>query len=167
MTVLILLLALLFQPPAAASVGVFPLPVAVDQSDGEVAPRPNALLTPGRTRPLSLDVVCSTRWGVDRRVVTTAMKRHVFAAYGLAWDTRGEYEVDHLIPRSLGGADDVLNLWPQPWAGTYGARRKDVLEVKLGKLVCAGELPLRAAQRAIAADWVAAYDRYVDMKGAR
>jgi hypothetical protein len=36
---------------------------------------------------------------------------------------RAAYEVDHKIPRSLGGADDVLNLWPQPWAGEWGARQ--------------------------------------------
>lgn len=71
-------------------------------------------------------------------------------------------ELDHLIPLSLGGAPlSIRNLWPQPAAGRLGYHRKDVLEVRLNRLVCAGSLTLRTAQLAIATNWVAAYRRYV------
>jgi hypothetical protein len=56
--------------------------------------------------------------------VTAAMKRKVFARYGLKGNTdrackRDAHgrrcEIDHSISRELGGADDVDNLWPQPY----------------------------------------------------
>ncbi len=118
--------------------------------------RPNPDLTPGAVRPLTLGTVCTTRWGVDRRHVTTAMRRHVFAAYGIPWERRADYELDHLVPRSLAGADDILNLFPQPWPS---ARKKDRLEVALGKRVCAGTMTLPQAQRAFRTDWMAAYQQ--------
>lgn len=124
--------------------------------------RPNHVLTRGLTRDLSLKTVCETRWGVDRRKVTLSMKRRVFAAYGLPWASHALYEVDHLIPRSLAGADDTVNLWPQAWAGPYGAHQKDHLEIILGKLVCNGSMTLEFAQEAIRVDWIAAYRLYVE-----
>ena len=118
----------------------------------------NQDLTPGLIRPLSVETICATKWGLDRRFVTTAMKRHIAAAYGIPWTNRSCCEFDHLIPRSLGGADDILNLWPQSWAD---AKQKDHLEIILGNLVCAKKLSLYGAQRAIAKDWRAAYQIYV------
>jgi hypothetical protein len=41
---------------------------------------------------------------------------------------------------------------------------KDALERKLYKLVCAGQLDLKTAQRGIASDWIEAYKKYVRMK---
>jgi hypothetical protein len=37
-----------------------------------------------------------------------------------------------------------------------------VLERKLHKLVCAGQLDLKTAQRDIASNWIEAYKKYVD-----
>jgi hypothetical protein len=71
------------------------------------------------------------------------------------------HEVDHLISLELGGSNAIRNLWPEPYAGVWGARTKDKLENRLHALVCAGSLTLQAAQRAISVDWVAAYQRYV------
>lgn len=122
---------------------------------------PHRTLTPGVIRPLSRQIVCETRWGKDTRHVTQAMKKQVFASYGIQWSQRSLYEVDHLIPRSLAGADDVRNLWPEAWAGATGARVKDHLEVVLGRKVCRGELSLREAQEAIRSDWRAAFRKYV------
>jgi hypothetical protein len=110
---------------------------------------PNVALTPGAARPLTTAEVCATKWGLDRRFVTERMKRHVFAAYGIDLADRGLYEVDHLVPRELGGADDLLNLWPQPWVGPQNARVKDREENRLHRAVCAGTLTLAAAQRAM------------------
>jgi hypothetical protein len=73
-----------------------------------------------------------------------------------------DYEEDHLISLELGGAPkNEQNLWPEAYAGSCGARVKDVIERKLNRLVCSGDLPLRMAQHMIATDWVAAYNRYV------
>ena len=38
---------------------------------------------------------------------------------------------------------------------------KDALERKLHKLVCAGQLDVKTAQREIASDWIEAYKKYV------
>lgn len=110
--------------------------------------------TPGLVRPLTLQTICITRWGLDRRAVTIAMKRHVAHAYGIAWTARREFEFDHLIPRSLGGADDERNLWPQRWPD---AHHKDRFEVAVHTAVCAGTLTLPAAQTLFHEDWRAAY----------
>jgi hypothetical protein len=58
---------------------------------------------------------------------------------------------------------DPRNLWPEPSVSADGWRadRKDELEKVLARLVCAGRMPLADAQRAMAADWTAAYGRYV------
>lgn len=125
--------------------------------------RPQPLLTPGLTRALSTRTICTTRWRLDRRHVTIAMKRRVAAAYGVAWVDRAAYEFDHLIPRQLGGADDVRNLWPQKWVDgqAMGARAKDRTENATQQAVCAGRLSLKAAQRQMVADWTVLHAQLV------
>ncbi len=79
-----------------------------------------------------------------------------------------DYEEDHLIPLSLGGAPaDRRNLWPEPRRPDDGwtAERKDQLEDVLHRLLCDGGVGLRTAQWAIAKDWTAAYARYVKAEG--
>jgi hypothetical protein len=65
------------------------------------------------------------------------------------------------VSLELGGSNAIANLWPEPYAGRWGARTKDVLENRLHDLVCDGRLRLRAAQRLEARNWVAAYRRFV------
>lgn len=120
---------------------------------------PDPSLTPGRVRPLSKQEICGTRWGLDRRRVTARMRREVASAYGLAVEEVSTCcELDHLVPRSMGGADHVANLWPQPWPE---ARLKDRLEVRMDRLVCAGRVPLVEAQRMFRTDWRDGYRRHV------
>jgi hypothetical protein len=124
------------------------------------ADRPSRELTPGVTRPISRTAVCSTRWGL---IVATSRRRcaEVFAAYGIPYSQHRSYELDHLVPRELGGADDVANLWPQKWTGPYNARQKDRLENALHRAVCAGELSLHDAQESIRRDWLSSYRLWV------
>ena len=71
-----------------------------------------------------------------------------------------KYEEDHLISLQLGGnPSDPKNLWPEPYAG-IGARKKDVAETALKRLVCANQLKLVDAQKAIL-NWPVAYKKYV------
>lgn len=84
-----------------------------------------------------------------------------FSSYGLSIHDRDLYEVDHLIPISLGGNNEIKNLWPQPYAGSRGAHQKDALEAQLRGLVCTGKLGLADAQHAVAEDWWSAYQRYM------
>jgi hypothetical protein len=72
------------------------------------------------------------------------------------------YEEDHLISLEIGGDPrSPDNLWPEPWFGNWNAHMKDVLENKLHRMVCDGQIPLRAAQKAIASDWVGEYRKVV------
>jgi hypothetical protein len=74
------------------------------------------------------------------------------------------YEEDHLISLEIGGnPTDPKNLWPQPYAG-IGARIKDQVENKLHNLVCSGKITLAQAQKEIATNWYAAYQKYVGVK---
>lgn len=74
------------------------------------------------------------------------------------------YEEDHLISLQLGGhPTDPKNLFPEPYAGN-NARKKDVVETKLKRLVCDGTITLKTAQTAIAKNWVLAYNKYVTTK---
>lgn len=138
---------------------------------------PNARLTPG---VISADVtpaninqtICVSGYTSGRRLddgrtvrpspsYTTALKRSQIVQYGYA-DTRlADYEEDHLIPLELGGDGYARgNLWPEPYAGTTGARIKDKVENALHRLVCSGQIALRTAQRAIETNWYAAYLKY-------
>jgi hypothetical protein len=136
---------------------------------------PNLMLTPGVVRgDLTLRKICRTKWGRDARHVSKAMKQQVFTAYGLSGnidpacirDASGRHcEIDHLISRELGGADDVRNLWPQSYGSMpWNAVRKDCIETRLHKEVCAkhATITLKQAQDDIRLNWTAVYLRYYE-----
>ena len=126
--------------------------------------------TPGKSRPgLTKDKICAIKWGKDARHVTEAMKDEAFGRYGYSGyddhrctpDVHGATcEIDHLISRELGGADDVDNLWPQSFGGRWNAHLKDTLENRLHKELCAGNLSLKAARQMLLLDWRKAYRFY-------
>jgi hypothetical protein len=131
---------------------------------------PDPTLTPGVARTdISQDQICATKWGTDERHVTDTMKGKVFANYGYTgnYDPRcvpsgnRHCEIDHLISRELGGADDVANLWPQAYGSQpWNADLKDKLENRLHKEMCAGNVTLQEAQDMLVKDWRVAYKRY-------
>jgi hypothetical protein len=105
--------------------------------------------------------VCRPGYSKTVRHTPGKVKTAVYRAYGLD-RTESHFEIDHLISLELGGADLQANLWPQSYdTRPWGAHEKDALENRLQAMVCAGELPLEQAQKEIAADWIAAYERYV------
>ncbi len=121
---------------------------------------PRPALTPGVILTVSRARVCTSGYASSIRDVSDADKAAVYARYGVEW-VPYQHEVDHLISLELGGSNAIRNLWPEPYAGRWGARTKDALENRLHELVCEGRLPLRSAQRQEARNWVAAYRRYV------
>ena len=74
-----------------------------------------------------------------------------YPAYGIA--SGAPSELDHLVPLELGGSNDAANLWPE--VGSL-PNPKDEVENALHNAVCDGKVGLRAAQRAIAANWLTA-----------
>jgi hypothetical protein len=115
---------------------------------------PDAGCTPGSIRTSDSRGVCVPGSSRRARNVSPALKRAVYRSYGIRRHRRGAYEVDHLVPLELGGANDIANLWPQPVSPPPGYHEKDGLENALHDLVCHGRASLDWAQRAIAGDWV-------------
>jgi hypothetical protein len=117
-------------------------------------------LTPGVALNVSAGQVCVPGYASSVRNVSSSLKDDVYARYNRA-HVPYAHEVDHLISLSLGGSNDLRNLWPEPYKGRWGALTKDRLEYRLHAMVCAGEIRLKAAQRQESRNWVAAYRRYV------
>jgi hypothetical protein len=83
--------------------------------------------------------------------ITGPIKVKLLAAYGYA--AGSEAELDHVVPLTLGGANSVSNLAPQP--GPI-PNAKDTVELRLAQAVCAGRVTLAEAQRRVATDWTTA-----------
>jgi hypothetical protein len=118
-------------------------------------PLPNAALTPGDIFYVAVEQLAHSGYTRTVRNVSNATKHQVYLAYGIT-DTHG-YVIDHLIPLEIGGSNEVTNLWPQP---KKEARIKDKLEETLHHLIISHRVDLAIAQQEVAANWVAAYDKY-------
>jgi hypothetical protein len=131
-------------------------------------PKPRAGITPGETRPITIEEVCR-----DPEAVVVApdipenTRQKVFAAYGIKSAKANQFEVDYLITPDLGGTESIRNLWPEPYSARWNARVKDRLEQRLHQLVCSGKLDLATAQHDIAVDWIGAYKKYVGAEASR
>ena len=123
---------------------------------------PRHALTPGVSLSVTRARICVSGYASGARDVSDAEKAAVYVRYGTVWVPYA-HEVDHLISLELGGSNVIRNLWPEPYAGAWGARTKDVLENRLHDLVCAGQLALASAQRQEASNWVVAYRKYVGL----
>lgn len=127
--------------------------MALDKDQGIVAYLPDANFTPGATRTTDPKEVCSQTTKQFRKTTAT-MKRRAYSEYAAKKIKDRCCEVDHLVPLELGGADDVVNLWPQPYPQAHW---KDAVEGWLHREVCAGRRELVSSQRAIATNWYALY----------
>ena len=133
---------------------------------------PDAACTPGAvdaavTQADIATTVCRHGYSASVRPpvgLTEPAKFRSMASYDASGPPSG-YEYDHLVPLGLGGSSDVRNLWAEPDQGSpgqfdagdgYGRNAKDGVESRLAAAVCAGRLPLGAAQDAIARDWTTA-----------
>jgi hypothetical protein len=153
----------------------FPAPGSCHARGSGLFVLPDPRCTPGVYSPAvaqgTIDrTICVTGYTKTVRPpesVTEPEKRAAIAAYG---DYRGSrlsgYELDHLVPLSLGGApNSAANLWPEPdypggHAHSFQLNPKDRVEVRLRALVCERRVSLSAARRALATDWIRAYDSY-------
>lgn len=110
--------------------------------------RPDPACTTGPLNPAVTDpkaTICVPGWPLDaRRSLAGATKVLVYDAYGVPAGDRGtKYVLDHLVPIEAGGAPDAFeNLWPEEIAD---ARRKDVVEGRARREICAGRTTVAAA----------------------
>ena len=122
---------------------------------------PNSDLTPGAVISTDMAQVCRPGYAENHGRISSRLKAEIYQRYGIDKAAQ-HHEIDRLIPLSLGGSDELGNLWPQslktkPW----NAVAKNRLALRLHDMVCAGELPLAQAQKEIAEDWIAAYETYI------
>lgn len=150
---------------------------------------PDAAITPGVTDPAVTDaaMLCSHQWGQGQagqppvkgagtltysqaaRHTSEGLKNQVFTDYGLKNPKDGgkSYEIDHLVPLSIGGRDVEKNLWPQSRNTSLemNAWLKDKLETRLYNILCNHKpddpaVTVQEAQTALRTDWTQAYQKY-------
>jgi len=141
---------------------------------------PNIKVTPGAINPAVTQVnlkttICSSGFLAKIKPTQSSLNKIMVSQLAtLPYSGYGDrnikhFEEDLLIPLELGGsATSSKNLWPEPFdlgfgdrTKDFGARTKDLVEVKLHSLVCSGSLSLKSAQKSIATDWWASYQKYV------
>lgn len=134
---------------------------------------PDPVATPGDIRPVTVAELCDPNTHTaDVRNTPDSLKQRVRRLYGmngkrdLFCNSVDGCEIDHLISLELGGSNDIKNLWPQPYDRDrqWNARDKDVLENKLHKLVCGGQMTLEQAQHEISTDWIGSYTKRIGPK---
>ena len=131
---------------------------------------PDPALTPGAINPDVTQAniqqtICVRGYSKSIRppaYFTNRLKRRQIREYGYNDTNPKDYEEDHLLALSLGGApDDPKNLWPEPWHSEWNAKKKDQLEFVLFRMVCEREISLDDAQQAMMSNWIKAWKDYV------
>jgi|SRR5579859_3569762 len=121
---------------------------------------PDSACTPGAIFPnATQQQICVSGYTRTVRNVPFSEKDQVYAEYGIFHHSSGQYEVDHLVPLELGGSNDISNLWPEAADPTPGYHQKDKVENYLHDQVCSGAVALQDAQKEIATNWLAVYNR--------
>lgn len=122
---------------------------------------PDPALTPGAVETSDPAAICAPGYLASRpRTYGTPAERaqwaRIFGSYHVPLSASRDYELDHLIPRCLGGADTDANLWPQTREGRWNADRKDELEREACRLACKDRYNQSAVmmfQRMFATEW--------------
>lgn len=119
---------------------------------------PNKDLTPGAVVPnATKELVCKPGYSRSMRdELTNDEKKAVYRRYDMDYDSE-HYQIDHLIPISIGGSNDITNLWPQPIERNIGFLGKQQVANYLHNEVCAGRMEISVAQEKIKKDWHAVY----------
>ena len=143
-------------------------------TEGRPPLKPDPRLSPGEVADngAGVESVCRPGYAARIRHVSESLKHQVFIAYfGHVPAHPGDFEIDHIISCELNGAQTARNLFPQSYlTSPWNARVKDRLENWMAADVrhClaahgrdrAGQL-LALHQREMAADWQAAYLKYL------
>ncbi|MGA8660394.1 MAG: HNH endonuclease signature motif containing protein [Chthoniobacterales bacterium] len=74
---------------------------------------PDPKLTPGDVFDVTIQDICIPGYSKKVRAVPRAFRIQAYRKYGITSPNPGDYQLDHLIPLSLGGSNSIRNLWPQ------------------------------------------------------
>lgn len=77
---------------------------------------------------------------ICNRNVSSDEKQRIYNLYEIPAANRKSYTIDHLVPLSLGGSNDLKNLWPQPRSQSSAP-----LETKVYNKVKNGEITIQEA----------------------
>ncbi|OXE34916.1 MAG: hypothetical protein CGW95_17055 [Phenylobacterium zucineum] len=100
--------------------------------------------------------ICVPGWTATVRppVSYTDKLKRALVAETPAADAVEDYELDHVVPLAVGGhPTDPRNLHLQLWDGPDGAHAKDVVEVRMKKMVCDRKISLLKAQACFIRGW--------------
>jgi hypothetical protein len=126
--------------------------------------RPKASLTPGAVTTTNANIVC-TSLRVANPSIPVPEQAAIYRSYGYSNAvTQNKYELDFLVPTSLGGQDTQSNIWPIAVGGT-GFYQKSQLDHILKDLVCQRYITLKRAQYVLETNWYAAWLKYVVATG--
>jgi hypothetical protein len=110
--------------------------------------RPDPALTPGQLCQVADTIRYPEKIKYCERNVTTEEKHRIIATYdskhqfGIRFQDRQQFKIDHYIPLCMGGSNHRLNLWPQHQS-IY--KRTDPLEQLLCEKMKLGRLKQEAA----------------------
>lgn len=147
-----------------------PLPTSGPAPDGGPATRmpdcvfqnsnPDKACTPGEIIPgITADQICSPEYAKQEPRLPKRLKASIFAAYGISDDKASNYELDYLIPFSLGGSTEITNLWPQSIEPKPGYHERRRVTQYLHDQVCGVEMSLQEAQNKIVDSWPYIYNQ--------
>jgi len=143
--------------------------IHVRADDTFVVYYPDKLLTPGDALRISVSELCNSNYIKTVKTVHKARAMYVFNRYNIDYKDHAQYWLDHLIPVSLGGSNNVLNLWPLKYCSKQnsrkhlcaGAKEKKVVEDSLRTSVCNNNITIEQAQKIMTTDW---YQEYMKMR---
>lgn len=114
------------------------------------------VINPEVTQATIGKTICVPGWTATIRPpasYTNRIKRDLINATAAA-DVMEDYELDHVLPLSVGGhPTDPKNLKLQLWDGPDGAHAKDIVEVRMKKMVCNHKITLAKAQACFFKGW--------------
>jgi hypothetical protein len=80
-------------------------------------PIPDASISPGHMCTLKDKDYKELRYAEKipycKRNVSNSLKTKIYRTYKIEEKDRKNYTIDHIIPLSIGGSNDIKNLWPE------------------------------------------------------
>ncbi len=74
---------------------------------------PDPKLTPGDVFEVTIQDMCVPGYSRKVRAVPKALRNQAYRNYGITSPNPGDYQLDHLIPLSIGGSNSIKNLAPE------------------------------------------------------